>query len=64
MGNGDIELDEIVPIQKWILGTSEFPNLGSSTIEAQTKVAVAVAKQMADYLKHGWAVNAVNKPLK
>ena len=36
------------------------PHLGASTIEAQINVAVAVAEQMAKYLKEGVAVNAVN----
>ena len=38
------------------------PHLGASTIEAQEKVAVQVAVQMADYLLDGAVVNAVNVP--
>jgi len=38
------------------------PHLGASTREAQTNVAVAVAKQIIDYLKSGTIVNAVNVP--
>ena len=38
------------------------PHLGASTQEAQTNVAVAVAKQIIEYLKNGTVVNAVNAP--
>jgi D-3-phosphoglycerate dehydrogenase len=38
------------------------PHLAASTDEAQVTVAVDVAKQMADYLKTGAIVNAVNVP--
>lgn len=38
------------------------PHLGASTQEAQTKVAVDVAGQIIDYLKHGTILNAVNVP--
>jgi len=38
------------------------PHLGASTREAQTNVAVAVVKQIVDYLKTGTVVNAVNVP--
>jgi D-3-phosphoglycerate dehydrogenase / 2-oxoglutarate reductase len=38
------------------------PHLGASTIEAQTKVAVDVARQIIDYLKYGTIMNAVNVP--
>jgi D-3-phosphoglycerate dehydrogenase / 2-oxoglutarate reductase len=38
------------------------PHLGASTLEAQTNVAVAVAQQIIDYLKHGTILNAVNVP--
>jgi D-3-phosphoglycerate dehydrogenase len=38
------------------------PHLGASTREAQTNVAVAVARQIIDYLKDGTIVNAVNVP--
>jgi D-3-phosphoglycerate dehydrogenase len=36
------------------------PHLGASTKEAQTNVAVAVAKQIIAYLKTGTIINAVN----
>ena len=38
------------------------PHLGASTQEAQTNVAVAVARQIIDYLKTGTITNAVNVP--
>ncbi len=38
------------------------PHLGASTAEAQTNVAVAVAKQMIALLKEGTIINAVNVP--
>lgn len=38
------------------------PHLGASTKEAQTNVAVSVARQIIDYLKNGTVVNAVNAP--
>lgn len=38
------------------------PHLGASTTEAQINVAVAVAKQIIDYLQSGTIVNAVNVP--
>jgi D-3-phosphoglycerate dehydrogenase len=38
------------------------PHLGASTREAQTNVAVAVVKQVVDFLKSGTVVNAVNVP--
>lgn len=38
------------------------PHLGASTKEAQTNVAVAVARQIIDYLKAGTITNAVNAP--
>ncbi len=38
------------------------PHLGASTAEAQEKVAVQVAEQMADYLVSGAVSNAVNMP--
>jgi D-3-phosphoglycerate dehydrogenase len=42
-----------------VIGT---PHLGASTEEAQTNVAVDIAKQIIDYLKTGTIVNAVNVP--
>ena len=38
------------------------PHLGASTKEAQTNVAVAVARQIIDFLTEGTVVNAVNMP--
>ncbi len=38
------------------------PHLGASTAEAQTKVAVAVAKQIITFLKNNTIVNSVNVP--
>lgn len=38
------------------------PHLGASTAEAQTNVAVMVARQIIDYLTSGTIVNAVNVP--
>ncbi len=38
------------------------PHLGASTLEAQTNVAVAVAQQIIQYLKHDTVINAVNVP--
>lgn len=38
------------------------PHLGASTAEAQENVAIAIAEQMADYLKTGTITNAVNVP--
>jgi D-3-phosphoglycerate dehydrogenase len=38
------------------------PHLGASTKEAQEKVAIDIAKQIADFLKRGEVVNAVNMP--
>jgi D-3-phosphoglycerate dehydrogenase len=38
------------------------PHLGASTKEAQTNVAMAVADQIINFLKHGNVINAVNAP--
>ncbi|MFH1076940.1 MAG: phosphoglycerate dehydrogenase [Pseudomonadota bacterium] len=38
------------------------PHLGASTTEAQTNVAVAVVRQIIDYLSSGTVMNAVNVP--
>ena len=38
------------------------PHLGASTREAQTNVAVAVARQIIDFLVEGTVINAVNMP--
>jgi D-3-phosphoglycerate dehydrogenase len=42
-----------------VIGT---PHLGASTREAQTNVAVDVARQIINYLKYNTIVNAVNVP--
>ncbi len=42
-----------------VIGT---PHLGASTLEAQTNVAVDVARQIIDYLNSNTVVNAVNVP--
>jgi D-3-phosphoglycerate dehydrogenase len=46
------ELDEVVLT----------PHLGASTAEAQAKVAVQIAEQIADFLTTGAVVNALNMP--
>ena len=38
------------------------PHVGGSTEEAQTIVGVRIAEQLAEYLLHGVALNAVNMP--
>lgn len=38
------------------------PHLGASTVEAQEKVALQLAEQMADFLITGGVVNALNMP--
>ncbi len=38
------------------------PHLGASTTEAQEKVALQVAEQLADYLTNGAVTNALNMP--
>ncbi|MEC8026395.1 MAG: phosphoglycerate dehydrogenase [Pseudomonadota bacterium] len=38
------------------------PHLGAATMEAQEKVALQVAEQMADYLLTGAVTNAINMP--
>ena len=43
-------------------GVVATPHLGASTTEAQEKVAVQVAEQMADYLLDGAVTNALNVP--
>ena len=48
-----------------LLGLNNFictPHLGASTSEAQENVAVAIAEQVADYLRKGVVRNAVNVP--
>ena len=43
-------------------GLVATPHLGASTTEAQAKVAVQVAEQMADFLVRGGVANALNMP--
>jgi D-3-phosphoglycerate dehydrogenase len=48
-----------------LLGLDNFictPHLGASTSEAQENVAVAIAKQIGEYLRTGVVSNAVNVP--
>ena len=48
-----------------LLGLDNFistPHLGASTSEAQENVAVAIAKQISEYLRTGVVSNAVNVP--
>jgi D-3-phosphoglycerate dehydrogenase len=57
---------EVEPAKENVLfGTPNLictPHLGASTTEAQEKVAVQVAEQMADYLLDGAITNAINAP--
>jgi len=43
-------------------GLVATPHLGASTTEAQAKVAIQVAEQMADFLVRGGVSNALNMP--
>lgn len=47
-----LELEEVITT----------PHLGASTAEAQENVAIAIARQIADYLLNGTIKNAVNVP--
>lgn len=51
-GNPLLELEEVICT----------PHLGASTEEAQEKVSISIAKQLADYFKQGIIHNAVNIP--
>jgi D-3-phosphoglycerate dehydrogenase len=53
IGNPLLDLEEVVCT----------PHLGASTGEAQENVAIAIAKQVVDYLLRGEARNAVNMPM-
>ncbi|MFI4987259.1 MAG: phosphoglycerate dehydrogenase [Alphaproteobacteria bacterium] len=57
---------EVEPARESVLfGQENFvatPHLGASTEEAQEKVAIQVAEQIADFLLKGAVVNAVNTP--
>jgi D-3-phosphoglycerate dehydrogenase len=52
VGNRLLELDNVIAT----------PHLGAATAEAQENVAIAIAEQVADYLKTGTIKNAVNFP--
>jgi len=43
-------------------GLVATPHLGASTTEAQAKVAIQIAEQMADFLVRGGVTNALNMP--
>lgn len=61
----DVFDEEPLPANSRILSAGDVsctPHLGASTYEAQENVAVAVANQIAKYLKTGEAINAVNAP--
>ncbi len=61
----DVFASEPTTIDNPLLSLDNFistPHLGASTSEAQENVAVAIAKQMADYLVNGTISNAVNVP--
>lgn len=61
----DVFEKEPTTIEHPLLGLENFictPHLGASTREAQENVAVAVAKQISDYLISGEVRNAVNVP--
>jgi D-3-phosphoglycerate dehydrogenase len=71
--NGEIagaalDVFEVEPTTKEncpLLGLDNFictPHLGASTSEAQENVAVAIAKQIGEYLRTGVVSNAVNVP--
>jgi D-3-phosphoglycerate dehydrogenase len=63
-----LDVFEVEPTTKEncpLLGLENFictPHLGASTSEAQENVAVAIAKQVSDYLITGVVSNAVNVP--
>ena len=61
-----LDVFEVEPAKKNILFGMEnvvaTPHLGASTTEAQEKVALQVAEQMADYLISGAVTNALNIP--
>ena len=61
----DVFETEPPPADNPLLGLDEViltPHLGASTAEAQEKVAVAIADQIADYLNTGTVRNALNVP--
>jgi len=61
----DVFEKEPTPKEHPLLSLENFicsPHLGASTREAQENVAIAVARQIADYLTRGEVRNAVNVP--
>ncbi len=61
----DVFEKEPTTLENKLLGLENFictPHLGASTKEAQENVAVAVARQIRDYLINGEVRNAVNVP--
>ncbi len=61
----DVFENEPTTLEHPLLALDNFictPHLGASTREAQENVAVAVARQIADYLTRGEVRNAVNVP--
>lgn len=61
-----LDVFEVEPAKESVLFALEnvvcTPHLGASTGEAQEKVALQVAEQMADYLLKGAITNAINFP--
>ena len=68
IGAAALDVFEVEPTTREncpLLGLDNFictPHLGASTSEAQENVAVAIAKQVSDYLNTGVVSNAVNVP--
>jgi len=61
----DVFVEEPAPKDHPLVGRPDVittPHLGASTEEAQERVAVEIAAQVAAYLMHGTIVNAVNAP--
>lgn len=61
----DVFTPEPVPPDSPLLGLEQVlatPHIAGSTEEAQEIVGVRIAEQMAEYLKNGIAINAVNMP--
>jgi len=61
----DVLADEPPPADHPLLGREDVivtPHLGASSSEAQHRVALDIAKQVADFLLDGIAANAVNAP--
>jgi D-3-phosphoglycerate dehydrogenase len=68
IGGAALDVFEVEPTTREncpLLGLDNFictPHLGASTSEAQENVAVAIAKQISEYLRTGVVSNAVNVP--